>query len=415
MAIGKLGWVISKDSTYVNEGFASCNLTDGEEKVALDLIAVFSKIQNVQNVSDTLKALLIEYCTEKSISMERKQSDKILKTVTLLTGGFGPLSILLEDASIEEITATGINLPVRVFVKGNGWLATPVIITSGEFAVDIINKMARGLGRRVTYQNPRLNASLPDGSRLHACISPVVRDFEFTIRKFKERPYSLLELVDLKTMSSEAASFLSLCVNADLNGVIAGNTGSGKTTTLNALCSNWSLDERIVLIEETPEIAIPHEHKVSLVSVPEIGVAMQELVHDSLRMRPDRVVMGEVRTEKEVDALFDSLLAGQAKGSWTTFHANSSEEALNRFKALGIAEQDLNSIDLIVIQRRITRFVENKKEELRRVTEISTVENAKSVILFKLNELDELKKTNEYSNKNLKLFEKLKITYGKEI
>ena len=142
---------------------------------------------------------------------------------------------------------------------------------------------------------------------------------------------------------------------------------------------------------------------------------MQDLVHDSLRMRPDRVVMGEVRTEREVDALFDSLLAGQAKGTWTTFHANSSEEAMNRFKSLGVAEQDLNSVDLIVIQRRVTRFKQDKKEELRKVTEIAAVENSKPVVLFKLNSNDELEKTKDYSNKKLKLFEKLKTTYGKEI
>lgn len=410
-----LGWSISKDAQYVNSDFSSCSLTEGEEKVAIDLIGLFSKIQNVRNAQDTLKELLIEYCSDNNIAMERRQSDKIIKTTLLVTGGFGPISILLEDSSIEEITATGVNLPVRVFVKGKGWLTSAVVITSSEFAVDVINKMARGLGRRVTYQYPRLNASLPDGSRLHACINPVVLDFEFTIRKFKEKPYVLQELVDLNTISKDAAGFLTACVNADLNGVIAGNTGSGKTTSLNALCANWSLDERIVLIEETPEISIPHLHKVSLVCVPEIGVSMQDLVHDSLRMRPDRVVMGEVRTEKEVDALFDSLLAGQAKGTWTTFHANSSEEALNRFKSLGVAEQDLNSVDLIVIQRRVTRFKQDKKEELRKVTEIAAVENSKSIVLFKMNSEDELEKTKDYSNKKLKLFEKLKTTYGKEI
>lgn len=414
-SLNSLGWTFLKEAQYSNSEFTKCTLSQAEEKVCIELLSLYSKIQNVQSPQETLKNILVNYCSENNIAMERLQAEKIIKTALLSATSFGPISILLQDAEIEEITACNINTQIRVFIKNKGWQSTPILITSEEFAIDVINKMARGLGRRVTYQHPRLNASLPDGSRLHACISPVVRHFEFTIRKFKEKPYSLEELVELKTISKQASEFLVLCINADLNGVIAGNTGSGKTTTLNALCANWPIDERIILIEETPEINIPHKHKVSLVCVPEIEISMQDLVHDSLRMRPDRVVMGEVRTQSEVESIFDSLLAGQAKGTWTTFHANSAQEALNRFQSLGIALQDLNSIDVVVIQRRITRFKGSKKEELRKVTEIATIENEKPTVLFKLNEIDELEKTSEYKNKKLKIFQKLKTTHGREI
>ena len=232
--------------------------------------------------------------------------------------------------------------------------------------------MARGLGRRITYQQPRLNAILPDGSRIHASIPPI-SDIELTIRKFKKNPITILDLIKNKTYSADQLAFLSILFQLDYSVIIAGNTASGKSSTLNSLFSFVPLTDRVLTIEETPELSIPHPHIVKMVSSPEIGIDMRSLVEDSLRMRPDRVVVGEVRTREEVSALIETILSGQARGSYATFHAQSSEEVVKRMVSQGILRVDVSSIDFIVIQRRLIRYDPKTKRswEERRCVEIS--------------------------------------------
>ena len=138
--------------------------------------------------------------------------------------------------------------------------------------------------------------------------------------------------------------------------MISGNTASGKTTTLNALFSFVPANERVLIAEETPEIMIPHAHQMRLVASREMGIGLKDLVYDTLRMRPDRMIVGEVRSREEAGALFDVLLAGQARGCYATFHAQSAEEARSRFRHLGVNPEDLSSLDCIVVQRRMLRY-----------------------------------------------------------
>jgi len=165
-------------------------------------------------------------------------------------------------------------------------------------------------------------------------------------------------------------------MQSDISILIAGNTASGKTTTLNALFSYVPLNERVLITEETPEINIPHKHIVKLISNPELNITLSNLVSDSLRMRPDRVIVGEVRTSEEVSALMDTILSGQARGSYATFHAQSSVEALNRLRSLGVLDIDLPSIDVIVIQRRMMKYnIKTRNSvEVRRIVEIAEVD-----------------------------------------
>jgi len=333
-----------------------------------------------------LESLLREICDRNNLLLGKDSAKKILEIASRNINGFGVLDYLLSDDSLEEISVVGVGKPIYVFHRAKGWLRTNCSITSEDFAVNVINKMARPLGRRVAFQSPRLNATLPDGSRLHASISPVNLDgVEITIRKFKQKPFSMGELASNSTLSSEAAAFLWTVLYGDVSLMIAGNTGSGKTTTLNALFSFIPLSDRVVITEETPELNIPHEHKVRIVANEELGIKMSDLVKDTLRMRPDRVIIGEVRSAEEVSALMDSLLSGQARGSYCTFHADSASEALYRLKALGANEEDLNALDLVLIQKRITAYDAKAKRqlELRRVTEIAEVHESKPLVLFK--------------------------------
>ena len=316
-----------------------------------------------------LKEMLAEKCARDGIRLDSEQARYLADAAFISIRGFGVLDLLLCEKEFEEIAVIGIGKPIYAYKRGRGWLRTNCLFTREETAVEAINKMARRLGRRVTLQQPRLNAVLPDGSRLHASIPPI-SGVEMTIRRFRESPISVSDLVNTRTYSAESLAFLWLAVQCDVSVLVAGNTASGKTSTVNALFSFVPLDERVLVTEETPEINIPHEHVCKLLANQELGVRMSELVADSLRMRPDRVIVGEVRTQEEVRALFETILSGQARGSFATFHAQSAGEALARLCSHGIAPIDLRSLDLLIVQRRMARFHEGAGREVRRCVEI---------------------------------------------
>ena len=195
------------------------------------------------------------------------------KYVFQATFGYGPLTDILEDDTLEEIAIVGLNKPIYVFVRDKGWLDTNVMFTERENLIDIINKLARRIGRRITLQNPRLNAILPDGSRMHATIEPV-SELEVTIRKFRKKPIEVNDLIKIG-YTHESLAFLWTVFQNDKNVIICGNTAAGKTTTLNALFNFIDLNERIILLEETPEIQIPHKHVIKMKTNENIEVGME--------------------------------------------------------------------------------------------------------------------------------------------
>jgi Flp pilus assembly CpaF family ATPase/NAD-dependent dihydropyrimidine dehydrogenase PreA subunit len=336
-----------------------------------------------------------EFCDKNGIVLDRRQRKELEGLLRNETKGYSILEYFLQDDELEEIVVNGINEPVRVFHGKKGWLRTDVKLTSEVKAVDLINKIARNLGRRITLQHPRLNAVLPDGSRMHACMPPLVRSPTLTIRKFSENPFTPKDLLTTETISAEALAFLWMVMQCDFNVLICGNTGSGKTTTLNALFAFVPLSERIIIVEETPEINIPHEHSVRLVVNRELGISMSDLVSDTLRMRPDRVIVGEIRTAEETKALLDTMLAGQGKGSYATFHSVNTKEAVTRLKSLGIPRIDLAAIDIMVLQRRWNRYIGNRPVEMRRVKEICEItEDGETRKLFDYDSsVDELRRS----------------------
>lgn len=282
--------------------------------------------------------------------------------------GFAPLDHFLSDPNLEEIAVIGLNLPVYIYVRKSGWQRTNATITSLEHLTHLINKMARPLGRRVSAESPRINALLPDGSRLHASIPPLSAG-EITVRRHAVRAWSAADLLQSGSLNAQALAFLWLAFQSDSSVLVAGNTASGKTTLLDALLGFIPLHERMLVIEETPELRPPHPHKVSLVCQEEPGIGMADLVRDSLRMRPDRVIVGEVRTPPETQAYMETLLSGQARGSYATFHAQSAAETLRRLVNLGASPDDLVSLDFVVIQRRIAHYEmrSRQQKELRRL------------------------------------------------
>ncbi|MFA6214782.1 MAG: type II/IV secretion system ATPase subunit [Candidatus Micrarchaeia archaeon] len=316
--------------------------------------------------------LLLKECEEQGIAVDGEQEEYLCRTIHMQTFGSGFLQPLLADPSLEEIALAGIGRPVYVFVRGRGWKKTDVAATSADCFVALVNRLGRGLGRRLTSQQPRMNAVLEDGSRLHASMPPISQ-CELTIRKFGEQPLSPFDLLSIGTYDAKMLALLSLCMQADLPVLVAGNTASGKTTTLGALLCFVPASERLLLIEETPELRLPHPHQVRLLPFDEGGIGMAELVRDSLRMRPDRVVVGEVRAPSEVRALVESALSGQAKGCYATFHAQSPRDALLRMRAMGCLEADLEGIGVFIVQRRTSVYNARKRtlSEARKVTGIA--------------------------------------------
>ncbi len=292
---------------------------------------------------------------------------------------YGPLTPLLLDDRITEVMVNGTG---EVYVETDGKLSLADVTfgDDGEL-LRIIQKIAHAIGRRVDEESPMVDARLPDGSRVNAVLPPLAVDGPaLTIRKFARGPYSVQDLIELGTLSADAAAFLAACVAARLNIVVSGGASSGKTTTLNVLSSFIGADERIITIEDAAELQLRQRHKVRLESRPTNAegkgrVTIRELVTNALRMRPDRIIIGEVRGGEALDML-QAMNSGH-DGSLTSIHANSPRDALARLETLvlmggvdlpsrAIREQIASAIHLLVHLARL-------RDGSRRVTSIAEV------------------------------------------
>ncbi|MEP0805269.1 MAG: CpaF family protein [Chloroflexota bacterium] len=293
--------------------------------------------------------------------------------------GFGPIQPLLDDPEVSEIMVNG---PKKVFIEKNGKLMkSGVTFDDDDHVMRIIDRIILPLGRRVDADSPTVDARLPDGSRVNAVIRPVAIDGPcITIRKFKKDKLSIEKLIEFGSLTKNMAEFLRACVHAHLNIVVSGGTGSGKTTLLNVLSSFIPENERIVTIEDAAELQLQQEHVLRLeTKAPNIdgkgAVTIRDLVRNALRMRPDRIVVGECRGGETLDML-QAMNTGH-DGSLTTLHANSPRDAISRMETmvlmagmdlpLKVVRQQISSaIDLIIQQTRL-------KDGSRKVTAITEV------------------------------------------
>ncbi len=366
-----------------------------------------------KKVYQDLETELVNYCYFNNVVLDDDQFQYILDLTYNNLYNYGPITFLLSDKNLEEISVIGTNKPIYVYHKNHGWLETNIIYVSEQILKELINKLSWFANKYITLKNPLLDSTLKDQSRLNAVINPITETTAITIRMFSKKGFSLKDLVDLNTITLDALAFLSLVFLTDSNVMVVGNTGSGKTTTLNALLSLVPKNERFVLVEEVREIKIPHKHQVSTIVNKELNISLETLVINTLRMRPDRVVIGEVRRKEECFALIDSMLCGQAKGTYTTFHAQSANEAILRMMSYGVFETDLSSVDVIINQRRYNRYKGDKMQERRNVFEIVEVyfknNKIQQNILFEYDaDKDVLVKKNNPEN----LLDKFKIAFN---
>jgi pilus assembly protein CpaF len=293
--------------------------------------------------------------------------------------GYGPIQSLLDDPDISEVMVNG---PHRVYIERKGKLVkTNIVFKDEDHILRVIERIVLPLGRRIDAESPTVDARLPDGSRVNAVVRPVAIDGpSITIRKFSKERLGIQQLIEFGSITAGMVEFLRACVVARLNIVISGGTGSGKTTLLNILSSLIPDGERIVTIEDAAELQLHQEHVVRLETQPENvdgrgRVSTRDLVRNALRMRPDRIVVGECRGGEALDML-QAMNTGH-DGSLTTLHANSPRDAISRLETLTlmsgmelpvrvIREQIASAIDVIVQQSRL-------RDGARKVTGISEV------------------------------------------
>ncbi len=294
--------------------------------------------------------------------------------------GLGPLEPLLKDDTITEIMVNG---PKKIFVEKLGKLTlTDVKFQDNQHLMNIIERILTPLGRRIDESSPLVDARLADGSRVNAIIPPLsLVGPAVTIRKFSKKPFSVENLIAFGTMDERMAQFLRACVKARINILVSGGTGSGKTTTLNVLSSFIPNTDRIVTIEDAAELRLQQDHVVTLESRPanlegKGAITIRDLVRNALRMRPDRIIVGEVRSGEALDML-QAMNTGH-DGSLTTAHANTPRDALSRLETMvlmsgldlpvrAIREQVSSAIDLVLQQSRI-------RDGSRKVTYITEVQ-----------------------------------------
>ena len=328
---------------------------------------------------DFVKQSLVQAINSLNLRLSPTLQDQLLREILDEILGFGPLQPLLEDPSISEIMVNG---PHSVYIEQKGkLLKTGVTFENDDAILRLIEKIILPLGRRIDTDTPTVDARLPDGSRVNAIIPPVAVDGpSITIRKFEKGHLSIEQLIEYNSITKIMAELVRACVISRLNIIISGGTGSGKTTLLNVLSSFIPSDERIVTIEDAAELRLQQDHIVRLeTKAPDLegkhAVAIRDLVRNSLRMRPDRIIVGEVRGGEALDML-QAMNTGH-DGSLTTLHANSPRDALSRLETMClmagmelplkvIREQIASAIDLIVQQSRM-------KDGSRKVTSVTEV------------------------------------------
>ncbi len=332
---------------------------------------------------EDVQQLLEQSYRALNVSLEDAARERLFRAVIAEFLGYGPIQPLLNDPSISEIMVCG---PNQVYVERRGELLdTKIKFDDDEHVLRIIDRILHPLGRQVNRDNPIADARLPDGSRVNVAIPPVVIDGPaITIRKFLSNFFTADQFVEMNSMTAHMVDFLKACVVARLNILITGNTSSGKTTLLNILTGFIPGDERIITIEDAAELQLRQKYTVRMeTKMPNVdgtgAVTPRDLVRNALRMRPDRIVVGEVRSGEALDML-QAMNTGH-EGSLTTLHANSPRDAISRLETMAmmagleiplqaIRKQIVSAVDLIVHMQRMT----DGSRKVVRVSELPRME-----------------------------------------
>jgi pilus assembly protein CpaF len=362
----------------------TADLISIKDEVHMELLqnlgpSLYQEDLEVTNLQDQVYEVITNVLQIRDIVLSAYDRARLVQEVVDEILGLGPIQSLLRNDQITEIM---VNRFDSIYVEQEGKIfESQLRFSNEEHLRRTIERIVAHVGRRIDESSPLVDARLPDGSRVNAVVPPIALDGAIlTIRKFSTEPFTIDDLIALGTITEEAATFLRICVEAKLNVLISGGTGSGKTTTLNVLSSFIPDNERVITVEDAAELQLAQPHVVRMESRPvniegKGLITIRDLVRNSLRMRPDRIVVGEVRDGAALDML-QAMNTGH-EGSLTTIHANSSKDALVRIENLVlmagvdfpirvIREQISEAIDIIIHQARL-------RDGSRRITEISEV------------------------------------------
>ena len=360
-----------------------------QEKILLDELRenlvdiAISTGGNVQFNEDKLLNDIMNFLSSRfsneSANLSKEYVNSLSKKLLQDIVGYGQIDPLINDDDLEEIMIIGLNKPVFVYHREYGMMKTNIVYADEEELIDVIDAIARRINRRIDQESPILDGRLMDGSRVNATIPPISPDGpSLTIRKFKKDPLSIIDLIKSNTISIELAAFFWLCFDGlgvkSANAIISGGTSSGKTTTLNALTAFINPKERIITIEDTLELQLPHEHVIRMETRPSNTenrgeLTMNDLVKNSLRQRPDRIIVGEVRADEAI-TLFTALNTGHS--GFGTLHSNDARETITRLTndPMSVPEIMITAIDFIIMQNRI--YTSNGAS-FRRISEVVEV------------------------------------------
>jgi pilus assembly protein CpaF len=350
-----------------------------KQKIHKDLIKAMNK-QTLSKVDkDSMMRLIEEHVNDEVNGIPRIDRPKIVVELYNDVMGYGPIEDLLEDQRFSEIMING---PDRIYIENAGKLQlTGLKFRDEQHLMNVIDRIVSNVGRHVDESSPMVDARLPDGSRVNVIIPPLsLIGPVVTIRKFGKKPITAQQLIKFGSLNHNMLAFLEACVRGKLNIVVSGGTGSGKTTLLNVLSSFIPSDERIITIEDAAEVQLKQEHVITLEARPanlegKGAITIRSLVKNALRMRPDRIIVGEVRSEETLDML-QAMNTGH-DGSLTTIHANSPRDSISRIETMvlmagmelpmkAIRDQISSAIDIIIQQSRL-------RDGTRKVTSISEI------------------------------------------
>ena len=361
-------------------------------------------ISRKDEVRRQIQDLFNSILAEENMLLSKSERERLFESIVADILGLGPIEPLLEDESVTEIMVNG---PKNVFVEQKGKLTlSGITFESDDHVLRVIDRIVAPLGRRVDESQPLVDARLQDGSRVNVVIRPIALcGPTITIRKFSKVPLGVQDLIRFGSMTAEIAQFLRACVFASLNSVVSGGTGSGKTTLLNVLSSFIPNDERIITVENAAELQLQQEHVVALESRPpniegKGEITIRDLVINCLRMRPERIVVGECRGSEALDML-QAMNTGH-DGSLTTLHANTPRDAIARLEVMclmagmdlpvrAIREQVASAVDMIVQQQRL-------RDGSRRIIFISEVQGMEGEMIT-MSDIFEFEQTGFENNK----------------
>lgn len=340
-------------------------------------------VTKTEEVRKKILDLFDQILNEERIILSKPERMRLFDQIAAEILGFGPMQPLLEDDTITEIMVNGFK---NIYIERSGKIfRVPITFEDDDHVMRIIERIVAPLGRRVDESSPYVDARLPDGSRVNAVIPPVsLVGPVLTIRKFSKNPIQMDKLIEFGTITPEAVTFLKACVEGKVNVVISGGTGTGKTTLLNILSGFIPADERIITIENAAELQLRQEHVVTLESRPpniegKGEITIRNLVVNALRMRPDRIVVGEIRDEAALDML-QAMNTGH-DGSMTTAHSNSPRDTISRIETMvlmagmelpvrAIREQISAALELVVHQERMR----DGSRKIVNITEVAGME-----------------------------------------